>query len=171
MREGIRAEYLHCLWKTTLEDWYRHWFYIREEPSHASYCDVSLVLEKTDSWKELPQNTIQIEAIMQLVPWSRLDGPRVVGNFISHRIQPCQARIHTTYEYKGLMDPTRMRNEDLEPKEVKMTVRDLFNQKDPSFRKLTVIETVFKLTRPPPLVSQMLSDNLSLRLKYCITTM
>jgi hypothetical protein len=68
------------------------------------------------------------------------------------------------------MDPTRMRNEDLKPKEVKMRVRDLFNLKDPSFRKLTVIEPTFKLTCPPPLVSQMLSDSLSLRLKYCITT-
>jgi hypothetical protein len=58
MRKGIRAEYLHCPWKTTLEDWYRHWFYIHEEPSQASYCDVSLVPEKTNSWKELPQNTI-----------------------------------------------------------------------------------------------------------------
>jgi hypothetical protein len=63
-----------------------------------------------------------------------------------------------------------MRNEDLEPKEVKMRFRDLFNLKDPSFRKLTVIEPAFKLMRPPPLVSQMLSDSLSLRLKYCITT-
>jgi hypothetical protein len=68
------------------------------------------------------------------------------------------------------MDPTRMRNEDLEPKEVKMRVQDLFNLKDPSFRKLRVIEPAFKLTRPPPLVSQMLSDWLSLRLKYYITT-
>jgi hypothetical protein len=68
------------------------------------------------------------------------------------------------------MDPTRMRNEDLEPKEVKIRVRDLFNLKDPSFRKLIVIEPAFKLTRPPPLVSQMLFDSLSLRLKYCITT-
>jgi hypothetical protein len=68
------------------------------------------------------------------------------------------------------MDPTGMRNEDLEPKEVKMRVRDLFNLKDPSFRKLIVIEPVFKLTCPPPLVSLMLSDMLSLRLKYCITT-
>jgi hypothetical protein len=40
------------------------------------------------------------------------------------------------YEYQGRMDPTRMRNEDLELKEVKMRVRDLFNLKDPSFRKL-----------------------------------
>jgi hypothetical protein len=64
-----------------------------------------------------------------------------------------------------------MRNEDLESKEVKMRVRDLFNLKDPSFRKLTVIEPAFKLTRPPPLVSQMLSVSLSLRLKYYITTM
>jgi hypothetical protein len=69
------------------------------------------------------------------------------------------------------MDPTRMRNEDLEPKEVKMRVQDLFNLKDPSFRKLTVLEPAFKLTCPPPLVSQMLSDSLFLRLKYCITTM
>jgi hypothetical protein len=51
------------------------------------------------------------------------------------------------------MDPTRMRNEDLEPKEVKSRVRDLFNLKDPNFKKLTVIEPAFKLTRPPPLVS------------------
>jgi hypothetical protein len=69
------------------------------------------------------------------------------------------------------MDPTRMRNEDLKLKEVKMRVRDLFNLKDPSFKKMTVIEPAFKLTRPPPLVSKMLSDSLSLRLKCCITTM
>jgi hypothetical protein len=48
-----------------------------------------------------------------------------------------------------------MRNEDLEPKEVKSRVRDLFNLKDPNFKKLTVIEPVFKLTRPPPLVSRL----------------
>jgi hypothetical protein len=60
------------------------------------------------------------------------------------------------------MDPTRMRNEDLEPKEVKIRVRYLFNLKDPNFKTLTVIELVFKLTRPPPLVSQMLSNSLSL---------
>jgi hypothetical protein len=60
------------------------------------------------------------------------------------------------------MDPTRMRNEDLKPKEVKIRVRDLFNLKDPNFKKQTVIEPAFKLTHPPPLVSQMLSDSLSL---------
>jgi hypothetical protein len=59
------------------------------------------------------------------------------------------------------MDPTRMRNEDLEPKEVKIRVLDLFNLKDPNFKKLTVIEPAFKFTRPPPLVSQ-LSASLSL---------
>jgi hypothetical protein len=64
-----------------------------------------------------------------------------------------------------------MRNEDLEPKEVKMRVQDLFNLKDPSFKKLTVIEPRFKLTCPPPLVSQMRSDSLPLKLKLCIITM
>jgi hypothetical protein len=51
------------------------------------------------------------------------------------------------------MDPTRMMNEDLEPKEVKMRVRDLFNLKDANFKKL--IEQAFKLARPPPLVSHL----------------
>jgi hypothetical protein len=60
------------------------------------------------------------------------------------------------------MDPTRMRNEDLEPKKVKIRVRDLFNLKDLNFKKLTIIEPAFKLTRPPPLVSQLLSASLSL---------
>jgi hypothetical protein len=98
---------------------------------------------------------------MQLLPWSRLDGPSVVGKFISRWIQPCQARVHPAYEYQGRMDPTRMRNEDLVPKEVKSRVQDLFNLKDPNFKKLTVIEPSFKLTRPPPLVSQLLSASLS----------
>jgi hypothetical protein len=59
------------------------------------------------------------------------------------------------------MDPTRMSNEDLKPKEVKNRVRDLFNLKDPNFKKLTIIEPAFKLTLPPPLVSQLVSASLS----------
>jgi hypothetical protein len=59
------------------------------------------------------------------------------------------------------MDPTRMRNKYLEPKEVKIRVRDLFNLKDPNFKKLTVIEPAFKLAHPPPLVSRLWSASLS----------
>jgi hypothetical protein len=70
--------------------------------------------------------------------------------------------VHPAYECQGRMHPTRMRNEDLEPKEVKIRVRDLFNLKDPNFKKLTVIESAFKLTHPPPLVSQLLSASSSL---------
>jgi hypothetical protein len=58
------------------------------------------------------------------------------------------------------MDPTRMKNEDLEPKEVKSRVRDLFNLKDANFKKLTIIDPAFKLARPPPLVSRLCSASL-----------
>jgi hypothetical protein len=60
------------------------------------------------------------------------------------------------------MGPTRMRNEDLKLKEVKIRVQDLFNLKDPNFKKLTITEPAFKLTRLPPLVSQLLFASLSL---------
>jgi hypothetical protein len=53
------------------------------------------------------------------------------------------------------MDPTRMMNKDLQPKEVKSKVRDLFNLKDANFNKLSIIEPAFKLAHPPPLVSQL----------------
>jgi hypothetical protein len=53
------------------------------------------------------------------------------------------------------MDLTRMKNEDLEPKEVKSRVRDLFNLKDANFNKLSIIEPAFKLAHPPPLVSKL----------------
>jgi hypothetical protein len=69
--------------------------------------------------------------------------------------------VHPAYEYQGHIDLTRMRNEDLKPKEVKSRVRDLFNLKDLNFKKLTVIEPAFKLARPPPLVSQLWSASLS----------
>jgi hypothetical protein len=59
------------------------------------------------------------------------------------------------------MDLTRMRNEDLKPKEVKSRVRDLFNLKDPNFKKLIVIEPAFKLAHPPPLVSRLWYASLS----------
>jgi len=55
---------------------------------------------------------------MNLIPWNCLDGPAVVGSFISRRVQPCQRRIHFEYEYQGSADMTKMKNERLERTEV-----------------------------------------------------
>ena len=42
-------------------------------------------------------NLKQIKAIMELIPWSKLNGPTVVANFIIRRVQPCQSRVHPAY--------------------------------------------------------------------------
>jgi hypothetical protein len=55
---------------------------------------------------------------MNLIQWPHLDGPAVVGSFLSRRIQPCERRIHSGYEYQGNADTTRMNKEILERPEV-----------------------------------------------------
>jgi hypothetical protein len=67
---------------------------------------------------------------MTLLPWNRLDGVAVAGNFLSHRVQPCQRRVHAEYEYQGLADQTRMRSEVLDHDKVIRRIGELFNLAD-----------------------------------------
>jgi len=83
LRDGLKNRYLSCPWNTSLTEWYRIWFYIREEPGSATFCDVGYVPEKRASWTDRPEYTGQVEELMNLIDWSRLDEPSVVGNFLS----------------------------------------------------------------------------------------
>jgi hypothetical protein len=46
LRDGIKQEYLYCPWNTSLGDWYKKWFYIREEPDSATFCVVGYIPDK-----------------------------------------------------------------------------------------------------------------------------
>ena len=73
--------------------------------------------EERVSWTDRPAFAGQVD-LMKLIDWSRLDRPGVVGNFICHRVMPCQRRVHSAYEYAGSQDPTRMSSDGLEKAEV-----------------------------------------------------
>ena len=88
-------------------------------------------------------------------PVEKLDGPSVVGSFISRRVQPCQRRVHPGYEYQGNTDPTRMRQRALDKIEVKARIGELFNLADPNYARLSDIEHAFKLAQPPPKVTHL----------------
>ena len=91
----------------------------------------------------------QIAELLGMIPWEKLDGPSMVENFISRRIQPYQKRVHPRYEYQGSVDPTRTRKEALDKIEVKARIGELFNLADPHYVRLSDIEHAFKLARPP----------------------
>jgi hypothetical protein len=85
----MKQEYLNCPWNTSLGDWYKKWFYIRKEPDRTTSCNVGYIPDKRVAWNELPELAGQVEELMALLPWNRLDGPAVARNFISRRLQPC----------------------------------------------------------------------------------
>jgi hypothetical protein len=133
LRDGMKNRYLTCTWNTSLTEWYRKWFYIKEEPSSATFCDVGYIPEKRVSWTDRPEFTRQVADLMSLIDWSRLDGPGVVGNFLVRRVMPCQRRIHSAYEYAVSQDPTRMCPNGLEKAEVQQLMNELFNLSDDNF--------------------------------------
>ena len=47
--------YLSCPWNTSLTEWYKKWFYIRDEPGSATFCDMGYIPEKRVSWTDLPE--------------------------------------------------------------------------------------------------------------------
>jgi hypothetical protein len=100
----MKQEFLSCPWNTSVGYWYKKWFYIREEPDSGTLCDVGYIPDKRVTWNERPELVVQVEELMALLPLNRLDGPAVAGNFISRRVQPCQRRVHTGYEYQGSAD-------------------------------------------------------------------
>jgi hypothetical protein len=79
----MKLEYLSYPWNTSLGEWYKKWFYIREEPNTATFCDVGYIPEKRVSCNERPEYTRQVRELMALLLWNRLDGPTMVRSFIS----------------------------------------------------------------------------------------
>jgi hypothetical protein len=113
LHDGMKNRYLSCPWNTSLTEWYKRWFHIREEPGSAMFCNVGYIPEKRTSWTDRPEFRGQVSELMGLIDWSRLDGLGVVGNFLARRVMPCQRRVHTAYEYQGGQDATRLRPDNL----------------------------------------------------------
>jgi hypothetical protein len=97
----MKNHYLSYPWNTSLSEWYKKYSYIWKELNSATFCDVGYVPEKRASWTDRPEYSGQIEELVNLIQWSRLDGPGVVRNFLSRRVQACQRRVHPRYKYQG----------------------------------------------------------------------
>ena len=89
--------------------------------------------EKRVSRTDHLEYTGQVKELMKLIKWSRLDGPGVVGNFLSRRVQPCQRMVHPGFEYQGSQDTTRMHKDSLEKPEIQRRINELFNLADSNF--------------------------------------
>ena len=69
LRDGMKNWYLSYPWNTSLTEWYKRWFYIREEPGSAMFCDIGYIPEKRVSWTDRPEYTSQVSELMTLINW------------------------------------------------------------------------------------------------------
>jgi len=75
-------------------------------------------------------------------------------NFLARRVMPCQRRVHSTYEYAGRQDPTRMHQDSLEKSDIQWRMKELFNLTDNNFVCSDDRMHAFKLGRPAPKVNE-----------------
>jgi hypothetical protein len=117
------------------------------------FCDIGYILDRRVAWNERPELAGQVEELMALLPWKRLDESAVAGSFISRRMQPCQRRVHGGYEYQGTTDQTRMHSEDLDHGKVKRRIGELFNLAYQNYSPSSRIQHAYKLIRLAPKVN------------------
>ena len=67
LHDGMKNRYLNCPWNTSLTEWYKRWFYIREEPRSATFCDVSYIPEKSTNWTDRLEYTGQVSELITLI--------------------------------------------------------------------------------------------------------
>jgi len=155
LHDGMKNRYLSFPWNTSLTEWYKRWFYIREEPGSATFCDVGYISEKTTSWTDRPEYHGQVSELMDLIDWSRLDAPVVVGNFLARRVMPYQRKVHATYEYQGGQDSTKMHWDNLEKPEIQRRINELFKLADNNFIRSDNRMHAYKLGRLAPKVVEV----------------
>jgi len=66
----MKNRYLSCPWNTSLTEWYKKWFYVREESGSSTFCDVRYIPEKRVSWTDRLEFACQVEDLMKLIDWS-----------------------------------------------------------------------------------------------------
>ena len=89
---------------TSLKGWNAKWFYIRNaEPSLSAGIDHLAV--PSANWPVRPngEEMTQVAELLQILGQMRNNLNRVGAaiNFVCHRIQPSEERVHPTYEYGG----------------------------------------------------------------------
>jgi hypothetical protein len=89
-----------------------------------------------------------VQELLGLFDRNRIDGPIVVTNFISRRVQPYKERVHLMYEYSRSDDVTQESLEGLPSEEIDRRLAQLLDLA--GYCLLPNAMRVYKLTSPPP---------------------
>ena len=137
--------------------WRTRWFYAKDTPSGTDDPLVNLNhrVAQRASWKnvltleERAQTDDYVTRIAQLKAAS-LMGVQLSGIFLKRRVQPLQARAEPMWEYKGAVDTSRVRLDELSGTELDTFMRYIFT---PLALDTSLAVEPFSAANPPPAVS------------------
>ena len=127
LHDGMVGEYITMPLNTSLKGWNARWFYMKQ--SHpAIQCDIDQISKNQKSWSEKPTSIDmeQVKELLELMTGMKMSGLVVEVNFIMRRIQPYKERAHPGFDFKGDIDDTRERTENLAKEAMLHRAAELF---------------------------------------------
>jgi hypothetical protein len=104
--------------KTSLNSWQQQWFYCENhDPSLPPF--IARLPEYDATWIEEPIET-EMSAMKALasrvseLKRLNLTGVGVVANWLTHQVIPLKKQVHPGWEYRGVQDPTRESDDNIE---------------------------------------------------------
>lgn len=154
LRDGMKANRMTIGHTSNTKNWMKKWFYINQNlEGRAVPCDVTQIPVYNTRWSDRPSlaEMTQVNELIAMVDFSKMNGVLVASTFVIHRIQPLRERVNFMFEYQGKEDPSEERKESLEKSEVTNRLSKIFeNFARNSFPRDPV--KPFELSNPPPAV-------------------
>jgi hypothetical protein len=116
LRQGIEKKYIPYKFPTSLSRWRERWFYIGNHQSSLSE-KTAEALKIHDEWTMPCCDMSQIQDVLEMIKKhrdARVTRVSVMYTWLGRRIQPLQKHACFSFEYLGVLDPSRFSAEHIE---------------------------------------------------------
>ena len=111
------------------QGWRKKWFYVRVDQEGIPEFSTASPLARTNAWDHQLSTEEQAEAAPLLSKIGKLlgnvTGAHLIATFVKMRVWLIRARAHPMWQYEGMLDSSRMSQEELSKNELVAHVRSI----------------------------------------------
>lgn len=101
LRDGMKANWMTIGHTSNTKNWMKKWFYINQNlEGRAVPCDVTQILVYNTRWSDRPSlaEMAQVNELIAMMDFSKVDGVLVASTFVIRRIQSLRERVNFMFE-------------------------------------------------------------------------